>query len=65
MKILNLKIVSPDNEIIRDMDEVGLIKSLFILCFYEYSKKLNDFDKVRIQNSLNILMNLDIESNSK
>ena len=51
------------NEIIRDMDEVGLIKSLFILCFDEYSKKLNDFDKVRIQNSLNILMNLDIESN--
>ena len=49
------------NKIIRDIDEVGLIKSLFILSFYEYSKNLNDFDKVRLQSSLNILMNLDIE----
>ncbi|MFW2556634.1 hypothetical protein [Aliarcobacter butzleri] len=51
------------NKIMKDIDEVGLIKLLFILSFNEYSKKLNDFDKVRIQNSLNILMNLDIESN--
>ncbi|MCT7560789.1 hypothetical protein ACN2C0_00350 [Aliarcobacter butzleri] len=51
------------NKIMKDIDEVGLIKSLFILSFNEYSKKLNDFDKVRVQNSLNILMNLNIEFN--
>ncbi|WP_152018997.1 hypothetical protein, partial [Aliarcobacter butzleri] len=34
------------NKIMKDIDEVGLIKSLFILSFNEYSKKLNDFDKV-------------------
>lgn len=49
------------NEIMRNNDEIGLIKLLFILSFYEYSKNLNDFDKVRLQSSLNILMNLDIE----
>ena len=51
------------NKIMKDIDEVGLIKLLFILSFNEYSKKLNDFDKVRVQNSLNILMNLNIEFN--
>lgn len=51
------------NEIMKDIDEIGLIKLLFILSFYEYSRNLNDFDKVRVQNSLNILMNLDIEFN--
>lgn len=49
------------NELIRNINEVGLIKSLFILSFYEYSKNLNYFDKVILQNSLNILMNLNIE----
>ncbi len=46
------------NEIMRDIDEVGLIKSLFILSFYEYSIKIKDEDKVRLQGFLNILVTL-------
>jgi hypothetical protein len=49
------------NEIIREINEVRLIKLLFILSFNKYSINLNDFDKVRLQSSLNILMNLNIE----
>lgn len=46
------------NKLIRNISEVELIKLLFILSFYEYSEKLNDDEKGRLQSFLNAIVNL-------
>lgn len=46
-------------EMIDISENFELIKLLFILMFQEYSRKIKDEDKVRLQGFLNILVNLD------